>query len=119
MPGTSSKQKEYESQATAMFNNERQGKHIRYAPAGTEVHKCYPDKQKMIDKIYELGPYNVSHHCGTPETLKRMNVIDISFQRVPIDKQSAFHSALSRRVTKLLDPFNSHDPAFHIEIRQY
>ena len=103
MPGTSSKQKEYESQATAMFNNERQGKHIRYAPAGTE----------------ELGPYNVSHHCGTPETLKRMNVIDISFQRVPIDKQSAFHSALSRRVTKLLDPFNSHDPAFHIEIRQY
>ena len=84
-----------------------------------EVQKCYPDKQKMIDKIYELGPYNVSHHCGTPETLKRMNVIDISFQRVPIDKQSAFHSALSRRVTKLLDPFNSHDPAFHIEIRQY
>ena len=40
-----------------------------------------------------------------------MNVIDISFQRVPIDKQSAFHSALSRRVTKLLDPFNFHDPA--------
>ena len=108
-----------ESQATAMFNNERQGKHIRYAPAGTEVQKCYPDKQKMIDKIYELEPYNVSHHCGTPETLKRMNVMDISFQRVPIDKQSAFHSALSSRVTKLLDPFNSHDPAFHIEIRQY
>jgi len=25
----------------------------------------------MIDKIYELGPYNVSHHCGTPETLKK------------------------------------------------
>ena len=45
--------------------------------------------------------------------------MDISFQRVPIDKQSAFHSALSRRVTKLLEPFNSHDPAFHIEIRQY
>ena len=108
-----------EAQANAMFNNERQGKHINYAQAGTEVQKYYPDKQKMIDKIYELGPYNVSHHCGTPETLKKINVIDISFQRVPIDKQTAFHNALSRRVTKLLDPFNSHDPAFHIEIKQY
>jgi len=108
-----------EAQANAMFNNERQGKHIKYAQAGTEVQKYYPDKQKMIDKIYELGPYNVSHHCGTPETLKKINVIDISFQRVPIDKQTAFHNALSRRVTKLLDPFNSHDPAFHIEIKQY
>ena len=45
--------------------------------------------------------------------------MDISFQRVPIDKQSAFHSVLSSRVTKLLEPFNSHDPAFHREIRQY
>ena len=108
-----------EAQANAMFNNERRGKHIDYKQAGTEVQKYYPDKQKMIDKIYELGPYNVSHHCGTPETLKKINVIDISFQRVPIDKQTAFHNALSRRVTKLLDPFNSHDPAFHIEIKQY
>ena len=65
-----------EAQANAMFNNERQGKHIKYAQAGTEVQKYYPDKQKMIDKIYELGPYNVSHHCGTPETLKKINVID-------------------------------------------
>lgn len=60
-----------EAQANAMFNNERRGKHIKYADAGTEVQKCYPNKQKMIDKIFELGPYNVSHHCGTPETLKK------------------------------------------------
>ena len=73
----------------------------------------------MIDKIYEVGPYNVSHHCGTPETLKKINVIDIFYQRVPIDKRSVFHNALLKRVTKLLDPLNSHDPAFHIEIKQY
>ena len=108
-----------EAQANAMFNNERQGKHINYAQAGTEVQKYYPDKQKMIDKIYELGPYNVSHHCGTPETLKKINVIDISWQRVPGDKRRAFHNALLKRVNILLDPFNSHDPAFHIEIKQY
>ena len=102
-----------------MFNNERQGKHIRYAPAGTEVQECYPNKQKMIDKIYELGPYNVSHHCGTPETLKKINVIDISWQRVPVDKRRAFHNALLKRVNILLDQFNSKDPAFHIEIKQY
>ena len=107
-----------EAQANAMFNNERQGKHINYAQAGTEVQKYYPDKQKMIDKIYELGPYNVSHHCGTPETLKKINVIDISWQRVPGDKRRAFHNALLKRVNILLDQFNSHDPAFHIEIKQ-
>ena len=79
-------------------------------------YRCH---QKMIDKIYEVGPYNVSHYCGTPETLKKINVIDISYQRVPIDKRSVFHNALLKRVTKLLDPLNSHDPAFHIEIKQY
>ncbi len=72
----------------------------------------------MIDKIYEIGPYNVYHYCGTPETLKKINVIDISYQRVPIDIRSVFHNALLKRVTKLLDPLNSHDPAFHIEIKQ-
>jgi hypothetical protein len=47
----------------------------------------------MIDKIYELGPYNVSHHCGTPETLKKINVIDISWQKGMLFVFSAtFHS---------------------------
>ena len=108
-----------EAQANAMFNNERRGKHIKYADAGTEVQKCYPNKQKMIDKIFELGPYNVSHHCGTPETLKKINVIDISWQRVPVDNRRAFHNALLKRVNILLDLYNSQDPAFHIEIKQY
>ena len=108
-----------EAQANAMFNNERRGKHIKYGQAGTEVQKCYPDKQKMIDKIYELGPYNVSHHCVTPETLKKINVIDISWQRVPVDNRRAFHNALLKRVNILLDLYNSQDPAFHIEIKQY
>ncbi len=108
-----------ESQANAMYYNESHGKHIRYAPAGRKVLEYYSNKQKMIDEIYEVGPYNVSHHCGTPETLKKMNVIDISYQKVPINKRTAFHNALIRRVTKLLDPLNSHDPAYHIEIKQY
>lgn len=108
-----------ESQANAMYENERRGMHIKYKTAGAEVQKCYPDKQKMIDKIYEVGPYNVSHHCGTPETLKKINVIDVSWQKVPVDKRRAFHNALLKRVNILLDKFNSKDPAFHIEIKQY
>ena len=108
-----------EAQANAMYNNQRNGNRITYKEAGTKVQECYPNKQKMIDKIYELGPYNVSHHCGTPETLKKINVIDISWQRVPVDKRRAFHNALLKRVNILLDQFNSKDPAFHIEIKQY
>ena len=108
-----------EAQANAMYNNQRNGNRITYKEAGTNVQECYPNKQKMIDKIYELGPYNVSHHCGTPETLKKINVIDISWQRVPVDKRRAFHNALLKRVNILLDQFNSKDPAFHIEIKQY
>ena len=60
-----------EAQANAMYNNQRNGNRITYKEAGTNVQECYPNKQKMIDKIYELGRYNVSHHCGTPETLKK------------------------------------------------
>ena len=108
-----------EAQANAMYNNQRNGNRITYKEAGTNVQECYPNKQKLIDKIYELGPYNVSHHCGTPETLKKINVIDISWQRVPVDKRRAFHNALLKRVNILLDQFNSKDPAFHIEIKQY
>lgn len=108
-----------EAQANAMYNNQRNGNRITYKETGTKVQECYPNKQKMIDKIYELGPYNVSHHCGTPETLKKINVIDISWQRVPVDKRRAFHNALLKRVNILLDQFNSKDPAFHIEIKQY
>ena len=48
-----------------------------------------------------------------------MTVIDISWQKVPVYKLRAFHNALLKRVNILLDKFNSKDPAFHIEIKQY
>ncbi|GEM_PF-1030636 len=43
----------------------------------------------------------------------------MSWQRVPVDKRRVFHNALLKRVNILLDQFNSKDPAFHIEIKQY
>ena len=43
----------------------------------------------------------------------------MSFQRVPVDKRIVFHNAQLKRVNILLDQFNSKDPAFHIEIKQY
>ena len=53
----------------------------------------------------------------TRASFLRWNTIDIRFAIV--ENQSLFHEALTgdSRISKVLDPFNSSDRAFHIEVR--
>lgn len=70
----------------------------------------------MAKRIEELGPANVSHHCGDPA---KLNVLDIKPSSIPVDKHDAFVKAAGSdpRVSKVLGP-TSGDPAFHLEIPQ-
>jgi RHS repeat-associated protein len=73
--------------------------------------------QAMYDKILELGPYKVSKHCADPDL---QNTIDLSYSQVPTDLKKEFHDALlcNPFISRVLDPYNSRDDAFHIEIPQ-
>lgn len=70
----------------------------------------------MTEKIYELGPGNVSRHVSDPS---KLNVIDISTHNLG-DSGKDFHNALNENqsISKLLTPYNSTDHVFHIEIPQ-
>lgn len=71
----------------------------------------------MRQKIVEVGPQNVSHHCVSPLVL---TVFDIGPASVlPRTALPAFEAALTAAVTdgrlsKFLSPRNS-DPALHVE----
>lgn len=71
--------------------------------------------QEMTRKIINLGPANVSRHCGDP---KIVNVIDIAPSSIPEERKQAFISAIEseQRIRKFLQP--PKDPAYHIEIVQ-
>jgi hypothetical protein len=108
-----------------------------YGPSGDKVIQAYQDALKaynlakkkdpntptpdyvsiMEGKIVEVGPENVSKHCGDFSVLQ---AVDISFSQ--ITNQQLFHDALALdlRIAKLLDPFTKPhtDPAFHIEVPQ-
>ena len=86
-----------------------------YADPGRQVIDCYPNRDVMLAKIYELGPQSVSKHCADPSIL---NVFDVEY--ASITNKSDFHTALGQNalVSKYLSPFNSNDLAFHIEIKQ-
>ncbi|MBI2769251.1 MAG: hypothetical protein HYX47_06495 [Burkholderiales bacterium] len=71
----------------------------------------------MTAKINQLGPANVSRHCGDHT---RLNVIDISPKSVSPRERFVFEvekAEAQGRVAKFLSPSNG-DPAYHLEIRQ-
>ena len=86
-----------------------------YANPGKQVIDCYPNRDAMLAKIYELGPQSISKHCADPSLV---NVFDVAFSS--ITNKKAFHAALGQNsmVSKFFSPYNSNDRAFHIEIKQ-
>lgn len=76
-------------------------------------------KLAMLNKINEIGAYNVSNHSGDPSVL---TALDIRPGSIPFGNRAAFVSAindavLNGQVSKFLHPGNSKDKAYHIEIK--
>lgn len=118
-----------EDQARIMYGNiERQGVDEQkrlYGKNGDKVIDAYVAakaeglgemeiRARMVAKINELGPTNVSKHLADPAVL---NVIDVSPNS--ISDREAFEAAVRAdpRVSKFLTPGDG-DPAYHIEIPQ-
>jgi peptidoglycan hydrolase-like protein with peptidoglycan-binding domain len=115
-------------QATVMYDNikkhgVRSQKRL-YGRYGDQVIDVYIEKKKkkqsrdeiiraMENKIKELGPRNVSKHCGD---FKSLQVIDVS--QYSIKNRGMFEEAVrkDRRVKKFIPPPT--DPAYHLEIPQ-
>ena len=74
-------------------------------------------KAAMVAKILELGPYNVSHHCGDPLVLCVMDVAPSSLKNM-----HGLIAALKAdtRVSRVRSPEDKEhpDPAVHVEIPQ-
>jgi RHS repeat-associated protein len=106
-----------EEQVDIMFSNEKNGIHIQYKQPGENVKKLYPNRKAMIDQIYKEGPSNVSNHCSNDPSI---NVIDISPWRNNIKNPKSLANEFSndKRIGKTLTPWNSKDPAIHIEVLQ-
>lgn len=68
----------------------------------------------MVAKINELGPSNVSHHCGDPNVLQ---VLDLAPSSFSAGSKAIFRQLAPLAVEKFLDP-SKFDPAFHLAIRQ-
>lgn len=94
-----------------------------YAAAGDKVIEVYvanKDKPRdevielMRQKIEELGPGTVSHHCCDPSKIAVFDVAPLSIVK---EKQGAFEAAAAndKRITKFLSPHTS-DPAYHFEV---
>jgi RHS repeat-associated protein len=88
-----------------------------YGASGDKVLDLHPDVKKMTNKINELGPTNVSKHCCIPS---QMNVVDVSPRASLLNNPRGFaQSAINHpNVRRVLSPYNSKDPAIHIEIPQ-
>jgi hypothetical protein len=90
-----------------------------YAEPGKQVIRVYNASnsdqvniENMTTKINEVGPYNVSHHCGDPNVI---NVFDVSKTHLG-NKVTKFITAVSRVAEKVLDePQNN---CVHVEIKQ-
>ncbi|MFC0778037.1 hypothetical protein [Flavobacterium sp. HJSW_4] len=129
-------------QAEIMYENENNGKHIRYASAGREVVKVFNDGKKddkskesiitlMDDKIKELAKNDsrVSRHCVPIEVYNKNNIIDISFTRGVKNPRDLIRELIKDdAVTKIIHPLNnvtanpkisydSNEPAIHVEIK--
>lgn len=114
------------SQAEAMYANlERTGADEQkaiYGDAGDKVIDVYVKDKKakksksviisnMESKINEVGPSNVSKHCGDPA---KLNVVDVAHSS--ISNKTAFYNALKAdpNVSKVLDENN----CYHVEVKQ-
>jgi hypothetical protein len=97
-----------------------------YLQPGKDVIEVYvQNKEKssaevielMRQKIEEVGPSKVSHHCCDPSKLAVIDLGPSSIQ--PQSARPALESALSpsadSRIAKFLSPHTS-DPAYHVEI---
>lgn len=115
-------------QARAMYANlESRGISSQkqlYGPYGDKVIETYDQLKKsgmskqailagMTRRIEDLGPRNVSAHCGDPT---KLNVVDIAPSS--LSNRSAFEKAVraDKRISKFLKP--PADPAYHLEISQ-
>ncbi len=127
---TSSIRTPYE-QARAMYTNLEQGNNVRYRrPGQAVVAVYYQDKQDGLPKdqiladmeqeIINQGPFNVSHHCSTPELWSMLQVLDIapsSITNRPLFRTVARQAVEDGDLSRFLDRAQG-DPAFHIEIPQ-
>lgn len=68
----------------------------------------------MEAKILEVGPPSVSKHCAGPDS--PIWVIDIAPSSLQNAANFILHADHHPRVTKVLHPGNSTDPAVHLEI---
>lgn len=117
-----------EDQARAMYQNlVAQGtgpQYELYGPAGDLVIDEYVRSRNagnsgaqiqadMAAKIREVGPGRVSRHCADFNTLC---VVDISTGSVTNAQNFIRAVDADDRVSNFLHPWNSRDPAFHIEI---
>jgi RHS repeat-associated protein len=127
-----STQRNPEQQASAMYDNALnkgvESQYELYGSSGDKVIDTYTmyspqwccSKSEAVTamsaKIRLIGAGNVSNHAADP---LKLNVIDLSTKSLG-GNAKPFHLSLSKNlgVSKLLTPFNSTDPAFHIEIPQ-
>jgi hypothetical protein len=117
-----------QDQARVMFDNlERLGvaaeKKLYKAPGQAVIdvyasmramgHNADDTKLAMTEKILELGPQTVSHHCAEPDV---RSVFDVAPSSIPVLLRGTFESVVSDcdQVDKFLMPPT--DPAYHIEI---
>lgn len=75
-------------------------------------------RDAMLNKILEVGPYNVSHHSAN---LSKLNVIDIAPKT--LNNKMEFFRLLKNSgavdVNKLFAPWTPiYDDAIHVEIKQ-
>ena len=65
-----------ESQANAMYNNQRNGNRITYKEAGTKVLKCYPNKPTSPNQKYyltDLGKALFTYEMKETEDMENVN----------------------------------------------
>lgn len=129
-------------QAEAMYSNESNGKHIRYASPGRAVLNVYKigkangqSKEKILSdmdtKIKELSlkGQRVSKHCVSDEVYANNNILDVSYSRgIKNPKDFINELAKDSAVTKILHPlsgvastgkiiYDTGEAAIHIEIK--
>ena len=115
-------------QARVMYEDLKSGKPDNYGKAGTKVQQVYYDekkaganegdtKQKMENKINEVGPEKVSNHCADPS---KINTVDISLGSIPEDKKAKFIETInSYKDQGIVKEFqhpgnNKNEGAYHI-----
>lgn len=128
------------AQAEAMLGNIEHNRNIRYKWAGQQVidiarrmHSTKEPREDIIAamtaKIEQLAEQNmrVSKHCVSDAEYEECNVIDVSYQDMPEDKQVPFLAQMVAKpeVAKVIQPltreiagFDMAEPALHFEIEQ-